>query len=75
MVLRVAISSLDGGLINEYFGRAKWFYIVDVETNGTGTVVERRMMRPFCQGGRHTEGEAASCIDSLGDCTAVLPPK
>jgi predicted Fe-Mo cluster-binding NifX family protein len=72
---RVAISSLDGVLINEHFGRAKWFYIVDVEADGTGTVVERRMTAPLCQEGGHTEAGAASRIDALRDCTAVLTAK
>jgi predicted Fe-Mo cluster-binding NifX family protein len=75
MSWRVAIASIDGVLINEHFGRSRWFYIIDIQRDGTGVSVERRSVTPLCQCGGHTEGGMASCLDSLKDCVAVLAAK
>jgi predicted Fe-Mo cluster-binding NifX family protein len=47
MPWRVAVSSLDGILINEHFGRARWFYIIDAEKGGAVVTVEQRMVTPL----------------------------
>ncbi|MDR0562359.1 MAG: dinitrogenase iron-molybdenum cofactor biosynthesis protein [Spirochaetaceae bacterium] len=75
MAWRVAVASIDGVLINEHFGRSRWFYIFDVQPDGTGIPVERRSVTPLCQSGGHTEPGMISCIDALKDCVAVLAAK
>jgi len=69
---RVAIGSTDGKVINEHFGRARAFLIVDIERDGTITFVETRPVTPLCQGGEHTHQGLEASIDALQDCCAVL---
>jgi len=69
---RVAIASLDGKVINEHFGRAKAFFIVDIARDGTWHLVEKREVAPLCSGGQHTREAMANHIGALRDCVAVL---
>lgn len=69
---RVAIASLDGKVINEHFGRAKSFLIIDLAPDGTYTLVETRGVVPLCEGGEHTPEALENSIGALRDCTAVL---
>lgn len=75
MSWRVAAASIDGVLINEHFGRSRWFYIIDIQKDGTGISVERRPVTPLCHSGEHTEAGMASCFEVLKDCVAVLAAK
>ncbi len=72
MSWRVAIASLDGVSISEHFGRAKYFYIIDVHADGTGTLAEKRDVRPLCGNGEHSDDGLSAAVAALGDCTAVL---
>jgi predicted Fe-Mo cluster-binding NifX family protein len=69
---RVAAASIDGILVTEHYGRSKWFYIVDIQPDGTFINVERRSVTPLCESGSHSESGMASGIQALKDCTAVL---
>lgn len=69
---RAAIASLDGKVVNEHFGRAKEFLIVDIKPDGTYEFIEKRSVTPLCSGGEHTEQALVSVINTLRDCTAVL---
>lgn len=69
---RIAIASLDDKVINEHFGRAKEFQIVDIMSDGTWEFMEKRTVKPLCNGGEHSEQALELLIGELGDCTAVL---
>ena len=70
MAWRIAVTSADGVLINQHFGHAQWFFIIDVQRDGTGIVAERRAVTPWCQ---KECGEAERDIaENLRDCAAVL---
>lgn len=69
---RAAIASLDGKVINEHFGRARTFYIVDITRDGSWHLVEKRDVVPLCSGGHHSREAMAAHIRTLGDCAAVL---
>ncbi|WP_010262623.1 NifB/NifX family molybdenum-iron cluster-binding protein [Treponema primitia] len=69
---RVAAASIDGILVTEHYGRSKWFYIVDVQPDGTFVSVERRSVTPLCESGSHSESGMAFGIQALRDCVAVL---
>jgi predicted Fe-Mo cluster-binding NifX family protein len=69
---RVAIASLDGKVINEHFGRAKEFYIVDIAPDGSYQYVGRREVIPLCDGGEHQADALQNSAEALRDCTAVL---
>ncbi|MDR2078600.1 MAG: dinitrogenase iron-molybdenum cofactor biosynthesis protein [Treponema sp.] len=72
---RVAAASIDGILVTEHYGRSKWFYIVDIQPDGTFITVERRSVTPLCESGGHSEAGMASGVQALRDCTAVLVAK
>lgn len=69
---RVAVASLDGKVINEHFGRAKVFYIFDINRDGTWRFYEERKVTPLCSSGEHTDEGLLESINALRDCTAVL---
>jgi predicted Fe-Mo cluster-binding NifX family protein len=73
-VWRVAVTSADGVLINQHFGHTRWFLIYDVAEDGTGSLVERREVVPWCNSTNHTdtEGGDSGIAGDMGDCTAVL---
>ena len=78
MSWRIAITSADGVLINQHFGHAKRFLIVDIEADGGGgfTEVEWRDTEPWCSGGDVKEKDAeagdSGIADTIKDCIAVL---
>ncbi|MHC6202806.1 NifB/NifX family molybdenum-iron cluster-binding protein [Breznakiellaceae bacterium SP9] len=79
MAWRIAATSADGVLINQHFGHAKWFYIIDVKSDGTSVVAEKRDVTPWCQ--NQHEGDVRQRDSAAGDggiareirdCIAVL---
>ncbi len=69
---RIAIASLDGKVVNEHFGRAKEFLIVDIKPDGASEFIEKRAVTPLCGSGEHTQQALSAGVGALGDCTAVL---
>jgi predicted Fe-Mo cluster-binding NifX family protein len=75
MPWRVAITSADGVLINQHFGHATWFYIVDIARDGGCTVAERRDTVPWCTAEaarKDAEPGDSGIADAITDCLAVL---
>jgi predicted Fe-Mo cluster-binding NifX family protein len=72
---RVAAASVEGTMVTEHFGRAKSFYIVDIEPDGSFAIPERRFVDPLCEGGGHSDSAFAATIQLLRDCAAVLVAK
>lgn len=72
MSWRIAVASIDNVLITEHFGRSKWFYILDIESDGTYATVERRLVNPLCDHGGHSEEGLQGSIEAIKDCIAVL---
>jgi predicted Fe-Mo cluster-binding NifX family protein len=75
MSWRIAVASIDGVLITEHFGRSRWFYIFDIEQDGTAVLAERRSVNPLCECGHHSDDVMATTIEHIKDCTAVLVAK
>ena len=69
---RVAVASLDGKVINQHFGRADSFYIVDLQSDGSKQVIEQRNVVPLCVAGEHTDEALLESVTALRDCSAVL---
>ncbi len=68
---RVAIASSDGKFVNQHFGRAQQFLIVDINDDGSYEFLEIRENTPSC----HVEGHDSSIEDTLdliSDCDGVL---
>jgi predicted Fe-Mo cluster-binding NifX family protein len=72
MSWRIAVASVDNVLITEHFGRVRWFYILDVERDGTYATVERRTVPPLCDHGGHSEEGILGSLEAIKDCIAVL---
>lgn len=71
MSYKIAIASSDGKFVNQHFGRAKQFLIVEIEDDGSYQYLETRKNNPAC----HVEGHDYSIEDSLdliSDCDGVL---
>ncbi len=72
MSYKIAVASTDGKVVNQHFGRADKFYIIDVDDNDEFRFHEIRETMIACQGGFHDEGSLASNIELLSDCKYVL---
>ncbi|WP_414469639.1 NifB/NifX family molybdenum-iron cluster-binding protein [Methanobacterium sp. ACI-7] len=68
---KVAIASSDGKFVNQHFGRAQQFLIVEIKDDGSYEFIECRKNKPAC----HAEGHDASMEDTINlisDCEGVL---
>ncbi|MDR2197794.1 MAG: hypothetical protein LBO07_07540 [Coriobacteriales bacterium] len=77
---RVAITTRDGKVVQEHFGHARHFHIVDIG-EGEPVYVETREIEPRCQGGPageapqeqpHDASRFAAAVELLSDCEAVV---
>lgn len=68
---RVAIASSDGKFVNQHFGRAQQFLIVDIKDDGSYEFVERRENKPACNVGGH-DASMEDTINLISDCEGVL---
>jgi predicted Fe-Mo cluster-binding NifX family protein len=71
MSIRIAVATTDGKVVNEHFGRASAFYIVELDETGY-RFLEKREVSPVCSGGSHDDSTMEKAIDLLADCRAVL---
>jgi predicted Fe-Mo cluster-binding NifX family protein len=73
MKYRAAFASSDGKVINQHFGRARQFQILDIdEENKTWEYVETRENDPSCDGGTHSEEALEQAAATVSDCRAVF---
>ncbi|KAB2954410.1 dinitrogenase iron-molybdenum cofactor biosynthesis protein [Heliorestis acidaminivorans] len=70
-MLKVAVASSDGKVVNQHFGRTKQFLIFQVE-EGIYRFLELRTTSPACRGQNHNEGKMEEMIETISDCKAVL---
>ena len=69
---RVAIASTDNINVDQHFGRAESFLIVDVNEDGTYEEIEQRFVTPVCMGGHHNQENLQKGARALEDCNFVL---
>lgn len=72
MSYRIAVASTDGKVVNQHFGRADKFYIVEVDDRNEFSFLEIRETEAACQGGEHKEEGLEGTVDLLSDCKYVL---
>lgn len=72
MKYRIAAASTDGIVVNEHFGRAQKFVILEVDEEKQIRRIETRTVNPVCRGGEHEEGALAEVVKKLADCRYVL---
>ncbi|MCD8010042.1 MAG: dinitrogenase iron-molybdenum cofactor biosynthesis protein [Lachnospiraceae bacterium] len=67
------MASTDGKVVNQHFGRADRFYIVEFcEKTHTLHLLEERRLAPVCRGGDHEEKSLREQAEQLADCRYVL---
>lgn len=72
-MVKIAVASTDGKLINQHFGKADTFYILEIgDKNVKYKVAEIRKTKPVCAGGDHGEDDLAETVAKLADCSIVL---
>lgn len=72
MKYRIGVATTDGIVVNQHFGRADRFLIVDVDENGESRLIEERSVLPVCEGGSHDEGKLEENVERLSDCQYIL---
>lgn len=73
MSYRIAAASTDGIVVNQHFGHADRFHIIDLlPESGEYKYIETREVAPCCHGGDHEESSFDSTIQTLSDVQAVL---
>ncbi|SFB85481.1 NifB/NifX family molybdenum-iron cluster-binding protein [Butyrivibrio sp. YAB3001] len=72
---RVAIASTDNHHVDQHFGRAESFLIVDVDSDGNYEEIEQRFVIPVCEGGYHNGEKLKKGAEGLLDCNFVLAAK
>ncbi|MDR1185647.1 MAG: hypothetical protein LBK67_12760 [Coriobacteriales bacterium] len=76
MAHRVAITTRDGTVVQEHFGHARHFHVVEIDGDGY-RYVETREIEPRCEGGGpgetpHDASRFDPIIELLSDCEAVV---
>jgi predicted Fe-Mo cluster-binding NifX family protein len=71
MGVKVAIASTDGKVVNEHFGRAKFFDIVNLTDEGHA-YIERRETDPACNGQDDETAAMDALVSLLSDVDVVL---
>ena len=71
MSYKVAFASTDGKVVNEHFGRARQFHIVEIDDKDY-KVIESRENIPPCNDFQHTEDGIINSIKLIEDCKAVF---
>lgn len=75
-MVRIAAASTDGKLINQHFGRADKFYILEADEETSGyRLVEIRETIPVCHRGEHEEKKMEEAVKNISDCHIVLVSK
>lgn len=68
---RIALASSDGKVINQHFGHADRFHIVDLNEDNYA-FVETRHHLPACNNQEHHNNSFDSILELLADCEGVF---
>ena len=74
MSYKVAFASSDGKVVNQHFGRAKQFLIVEIDSKDY-KYIETRVNEPSCQEFQHTEDAMSKSIELISDCKTIFVAK
>ena len=69
---KIAVASSDGIVVNNHFGRAKDFYIYQIDDMEQMHLLEKRSITPVCDGGNHDDDKLRTNMEKLGDCRYLL---
>jgi len=71
MSIRIAVATRSGKVVDEHFGRAEAFHIIDLDETGD-QYVEKRETTRLCQEYEHSDSALEKTTSLLSDCSAVL---
>jgi predicted Fe-Mo cluster-binding NifX family protein len=69
--MKLAIASSDGKVVNQHFGHAHIFHVVEVNGD-TYEFVESRDVDPSCTGQGHSTASFDAILETLADCDGVI---
>ena len=69
---KIAVASSDGIVVNNHFGRAKEFYIYQIDDKEQIHFLEKRKVTSVCEGGNHDNERLKTNLEKLGDCKYLL---
>lgn len=72
-MVRIAIASTDGKIVNQHFGKCDVFYILDVdEDNSEIHRVQKREVEPICKEANHHDNKLLQTATKLNDCQIMI---
>lgn len=71
---RIAVASSDGKIIDQHFGKADKFLILEIEDNDF-KLIEERENNPICSEDGHTDEKVNKTVNLISDCKAVFTSK
>ena len=76
MSYKVAFASSDGKVVNQHFGKADKFHIVEINDDEKKyKFLESRNNIPSCSNFQHSEDSLSNAIKVIKDCKAVFVAK
>lgn len=69
---KIAVASSDGIVVNSHFGKARDFYIYQIDDKEQLQFLEKRSVTPVCEGGNHDEEKLKNNMERLKDCSYLL---
>lgn len=69
---KIAVASSDGIVVNNHFGRAKDFYIYQMDEQEQIHFLEKRSVTPVCEGGNHDDEKLKTNLERIKDCKYLL---
>lgn len=69
---KIAVASSDGIVVNNHFGRAREFYIYQVDSDEQINLLEKRSVTPICDGDNHDDGKLQKNLQKFKDCQYLL---
>jgi len=75
-MVKIAVASGDGKVVDRHFGKADVFHIVEADSEGSQfKIVEQRSVTPVCIAGSHNVQSLHQTAESLSDCQYLLVSK
>ena len=72
MGYRIAVATTDGKVVNQHFGKADKFYIIEIKQDNTWELVNILEVEPICNQNNHDEDMLNQLVRRLEDCKYVI---
>jgi len=72
---KIAVASTDGIVVNQHFGRADKFLIIEADDGGNYKFIEIRTVEPICSSREHDDKKLLETLKRIQDCRYLLVSK